>query len=214
MKKEEDDFETLRDYNDYLEQVEEITWNLILNTDVLETEERLRKWGEHEKAERNPNAVRRDIEPPVSTDHVVLKKGATQRKNATLADVSQSKAAKMTEDVGFSFRGLKKRVAPPPEAPFDPYSGWSITPQYYILQDDYEVDWLTKQKDDVTHIVGGYHMQDFYDRSLRDAFGGLGVFIEDEINARDVPSGDAVIGTEYAVAVAAGGRDVNMDDVF
>ena len=213
MKKEEDDFETLRDYNDYLEQVEEITWNLILNIDVLETEERLRKWGEHEKAERNPNAVRRDMEPPVSTDHVVLKKGATQRKNAT-SDVSQSKSAKRTEDVGFSFRGLKKRVAPPPEAPFDPYGGWSIAPQHYILQDDYEVDWLTKQKNDVTHIVGGYHMQDFYGRSLRDTFGGFGVFVEEEINARNIPIGNAVIGTKHAAAVAGGVRDVNMDDVF
>jgi CDK-activating kinase assembly factor MAT1 len=79
------------------------------------------------------------------------------------------------------------------------------------LQDDYDVDWLTKQKNDVGHLVGGYDMRDFYNRSLREAFGGFGVFIEEEINARGVPSMDASIGTERAEAAA---KDVNMDDVF
>lgn len=211
MNKKEDDFETLKDYNDYLEQVEEITWNLILKTDVEATESRLRRWEEHQKAELNPNAIRRDFEPSVPTDHVVLKKGATQRKTASTTHTPQMMANDMNDDHGFSFHGLKKRVAPPVEAPFDPFGGWSIAPQYYILQDDYDVDWLTKQKSDVGHMGGGYDMRDFYNRSLREAFGGFGVFIEDEINARDIPSMDATIGTERAVAAA---KDVNMDDVF
>jgi CDK-activating kinase assembly factor MAT1 len=211
MNKKEDDFETLKDYNDYLEQVEEITWNLILKIDVEASESRLRRWEEHQKAELNPNAVKRDLEQSVPTDHVVLKKGATQRKNASAGHTIQTAANDLTEDIGFSFHGLKKRVAPPPEAPFDPFGGWSIAPQYYILQDDYDVDWLTKQKNDVGHLVGGYDMRDFYNRSLREAFGGFGVFIEDEINARAVPSMDAKIGTERAVAAAS---DVNMDDIF
>jgi CDK-activating kinase assembly factor MAT1 len=214
MNKKEDDFESLKDYNDYLEQVEEITWNLILKVDVEATESRLRRWEEHQKAEANPNARRREIEQAVPTDHVVLKKGATQRKNAPTVNTAQQTANEMSEDAGFKFHGLKKRVAPPPEAPFDPFGGWSIAPQYYILQDDYDVDWLTAQKNDVAHTVGGYDMRDFYDRSLREAFGGFGVFIEDELNARDVPSMDGGIATEQAASVAAGGRDVNMDDVF
>lgn len=36
----EDEFETLRDYNDYLNDVEDITFNLINNIDVAETEKR------------------------------------------------------------------------------------------------------------------------------------------------------------------------------
>jgi CDK-activating kinase assembly factor MAT1 len=44
MNKTEDDFETLRDYNDYLEQVEEINWNLILNIDVDATWAKLKKF--------------------------------------------------------------------------------------------------------------------------------------------------------------------------
>jgi CDK-activating kinase assembly factor MAT1 len=140
----------------------------------------------------------------------VLKKGATQRKGVS-NNSSRAAASELTDDIGFSFHGLKKRIAPPPEAPFDPFGGWSIAPQYYILQDDYDVDWLTKQKNDVGHLVGGYDMRDFYNRSLREAFGGFGVFIEEEINARGVPSMDASIGTERAEAAA---KDVNMDDVF
>jgi CDK-activating kinase assembly factor MAT1 len=211
MNKKEDDFETLKDFNDYLEEVEEVTWNLILKTDVEATENRLRRWEEHQKAELNPNAIKRELEQSVPTDHVVLKKGATQRKNALAANTSHTTTNDKGEDVGFSFHGLKKRVAPPPEAPFDPFGGWSIAPQYYILQDDYDVDWLTKQKNDVGHLVGGYDMRDFYNRSLREAFGGFGVFIEEEIEARAIPSMDAQVGTERA-AVAA--TDVNMDDIF
>lgn len=210
MTKKEEDFETLKDYNDYLEQVEEITWNLILRTDVEETERRLRKWEDYQKAELDPYAVRRAVEPDTSdTSH--LKKGATQRKNPKSAQALDSfdKSDDAKKDTGFNFKGLKKRVAPPPEAPFDPFDGWSIEPQYFALQDDYDVDWLTSQKNDPVHLVGGYDMRDFYTRALREAFGGFGVFIEDEINARAEPLVETGV-----TAVTAGGRDVNMDDVF
>jgi CDK-activating kinase assembly factor MAT1 len=214
MNKKEDDFDTLKDFNDYLEQVEEVTWNLILKIDVDATESRLRRWEEHQKAELNPNAMRRDFDHAVPTDHVVLKKGATQRKGASSGNTQQTIAQGLAEDTGFSFHGLKKRVVPPPEAPFDPFGGWSIAPQYYVLQDDYDVDWLTSQKNDVVHLVGGYDMRDFYNRSLREAFGGIGVFIEEEINTRGIPSMDADVGTEQAAAAALGVNDVDMDDLF
>jgi CDK-activating kinase assembly factor MAT1 len=57
-------------------------------------------------------------------------------------------------------------------------------------------------------------MRDFYNRALRDAFGGFGVFVEDEMTARHAPSLDASDGARQAVAVASGGKDVAMDDVF
>lgn len=221
MNKQEDDFETLKDYNDYLEQVEDITWNLILKVDVEETEHRLRRWEEYQSAQLNPNGTassRRHLDPdpslPSDTSHVVLKKGGTQRKQLpTTSSTSLSTPADFSDkDKGFAFRGLKKRVAPPPEAPFDPFGGWAIAPAYYALQDDYDVEWLTAQKSDATHLVGGYEMRDFYNRALRDAFGGLGLFVQDEVEARDAVSMDAGVATGRA-AVAAGG-DVSMDDVF
>ena len=211
MTKKEEDFETLQDYNNYLEEVESITWNLINNEDVEATESRLRRWEEHQKAELNPNASRREFEPSVPTD---LKKGATQRKGASAANAAQTLANQRSEDKGFNFHGLKKRVAPPPEAPFDPFGSWSIAPQYYVLQDDYDVDWLTKQKNDPVHMVGGYDMANFYNRALLEAFGGFGVFIEEEIIAKHTPSMIAGVGTIQAASVAAGVKDVHMDDVF
>lgn len=206
MNKVEDDFETLRDYNDYLEQVEEITWNLILNIDVEATENRLRRWEEHQRSELHPGVVRR-VPEPVPTDHVVLKKGAgaAQRKApTTLSGPSPDNArAKEENDKGFTFHGLKKRVVPPKEAPFDPLGGWEITPQHYVLQDQYEVDWFTTFKNDPSHVIAGWDLKDYANRTLREAFGGLTMFIEEEINARNLPS----VNTEAM-------KEVTMDDVF
>jgi CDK-activating kinase assembly factor MAT1 len=142
----------------------------------------------------------------------VLKKGGTQRKalNASAGNMADTNI----KDKGFSFHGLKKKVAPPPEAPFDPFDGWSIAPQYYSLQNDYDAGWLTQTKYDVGHLAGGYQWRDFYNRALQEAFGGLAVFIDEEIKARDIPSMDTAVGTEQAATAAVGGKDVQMDDVF
>lgn len=211
MNKAEPDFETLKDYNDYLEQVEEITWNLILKTDVDETNTRLQRWADAQAAETG--ATRRTYEPDPSLPTaagVVLKKGGRRVLDTAAGHAADAHA----KDKGFSFHGLKKRVAPPPEVPFDPFDGWSIAPRLYALQPDYDADWLTQHKASVEQRVGGYQWGDFYSRALQDAFGGLAVFIGDEIRARDAPSMDAALGTQHAAAAAVGGRDVHMDDVF
>ncbi|KAI8931590.1 hypothetical protein NX059_011244 [Plenodomus lindquistii] len=204
--KTEEDFETLRDFNDYLEQVEEINWNLILGIDVEATESRLRRWEDHQKAELNPNAISRR-EPDA-------KKGNAQRRgpNAASNPAEQTRTTN-AEDTGFRFHGLKKRVAPPKEPPFDPAGGWSMAPQYFTLQDSYDVGWYA-QYTDTYHLAGGYAVQDFCERTLLEAFGGLGVFIEDEIDARGRPTEDATLGTKQAALAAGNAKDVNMDDVF
>jgi CDK-activating kinase assembly factor MAT1 len=199
MNKKEDDFETLRDYNDYLEQVEEMTWNLILNIDVEATERKLARFDQLQKAEANAGASKREPKP---TARATLNKGAVQPKTSAA-------------DADIVITGLKKRVAPPKEAPFDPWGGYNITPQYYVLQDNYDVDWYARMKTDPAHLVGGHSLQDYCSRALREAFGGFGVFIEDEIAARDVVSGDADVGTDHAAAAAISGNDAKMDiDIF
>ncbi|EFQ90471.1 hypothetical protein P3342_012434 [Pyrenophora teres f. teres] len=190
MNKKEDDFETLRDYNDYLEQVEEITWNLILNTDVEATNNKLARFDALQKAEAA---------------------------NAGASKPGKPNTVPSKDENDFVFHGLKKRVPPPKEIPFDPWGGYNITPQYYVLQDSYDVDWYTRMKKDPAHLVGGHSLQDYCSRALREAFGGFGVFIEDEINARDapsIPSMDADVGTEHAAAAAMTTGEANMDDVF
>lgn len=187
------------------------------------TERRLRLWEEAQKAELNPNAPRRVADPDPSqlsdTSHVVLKKGSTQRKALTTSSGNTGDQSvtpdEVDRDTGFIFRGLKKRKAPEPEKPFDPFDGWSIEPQYYSLQDDYGHNWYMSTKSDPQHYGGGYAMREYYSRALCDAFGGMGIFIEDEFISREnQASGDGDIGTRTAAAAAVGGGDVNMDDVF
>ncbi|KAF2273617.1 CDK-activating kinase assembly factor [Westerdykella ornata] len=221
LNKTEADFETLRDYNDYLETVEEITWNLILKIDVEATEKRLRLYEEAQKAERNITARPYQPDPSLPSEkaQVVLKKGASQRKAVatSAANTPDSRANPQDGEVekGFNFHGLKKYVPPAPEKPLDPFDGWAIEPQFYVVQDDYDVEWLTQTKNDPVATAGGYDMRDFYSRALCDAFSGFGVFVEDEIEARAKGlSGDANTGTRSAATAALGGKDVNMDDVF
>jgi len=172
---------------------------------TLATESRLRRWEDHQKAELNPNAASRR-EPD-------NKKGGAQRRGPNAAaNTGEQVRTTNSEDTGFHFHGLKKRVAPPKEPPFDPSGGWSLSPQYFMLQDSYDVSWYA-QYTDTYHLAGGYAVRDFCSRTLLEAFGGLGVFIEDEVNARDVSSEDNV-GTKQAALAAVHGQDVNMDDVF
>ncbi|KAF2117070.1 RNA polymerase II transcription factor-like protein B subunit 3 [Lophiotrema nucula] len=210
--KKQADFETLRDFNDYLETVEEVTWNLILDMDVEETRERLRKYREAQKAQ-NSSTTRRALDHSQASDK---RKGATQRK---ALDVSSGNTpepfATNREDTGFSFRGLIKRKTPEPPKSFDPFDGWSIQPQYHILQDKYDVGWMTAAGKDANHSAGGYSMPAFYSQVLCDAFSGFGVFVEDEIKARETQASmDAGVGTRNAAMAAQGTKDVNMDDVF
>ncbi|KAF2713733.1 CDK-activating kinase assembly factor [Pleomassaria siparia CBS 279.74] len=212
--KEQDDFETLRDYNDYLETVETTLWNLILKIDLEATNRRIGLWQQHLTEESNSTQRTQVEDPSLLTDksHVILKKGGTQRKN--VAGIKQDLLTGVGDEpeTGFVFRGLKKRVAPEPEKPYDPYNGWSIEPQYYVVQDDYNVDWITHPKHDPAFTVGGYDVRDLYSRALCDAFGGLGVFIEDEKAPQ--PSVGAATALPVVDGGGGGGQDVNMDDIF
>ncbi|KAF2472346.1 CDK-activating kinase assembly factor [Lindgomyces ingoldianus] len=226
MNKTESDFETLADYNNYLETVETVTWNLILKIDLEATERRLRLWEEAQKAELESlysSASRRvlstaDQDLQSDTQRVILKKSGVQRKtvshSSSAADTPEPTAAG-NADTGFRFHGLKKRVAPEPEKPFDPYGGWSLEPQYYVVQPDYDVDFITGAKTDIHHLAGGYDLRDFYSRALCEAFSGFGVFVQDEIIARENGVVERVrTETQAAASVTVGVRDVNMDDVF
>merc|ERR1711915_713893 len=47
--KQEEDFESLREYNDYLEMVEDIIFNLTNNLDILETNKKIQQYKEENK---------------------------------------------------------------------------------------------------------------------------------------------------------------------
>jgi CDK-activating kinase assembly factor MAT1 len=231
----QDEFETLLDWNNYLEEVEGLVFDLVEGSpkEKAVAEERLRKYMEGNKGEIEENrragleeaemerrreqaeneAVRRRrmaalreeqeekldaeknkkdvLDRLASTDgdatritrlaqKVILKK-TSARRNLTDAVIQSNGNAR---DTGLTIRGLKKKEAPVVEKPYDPFGGVDLTPSRYILEDDYDNEWLATAKKDTRHMAGGYSMQEYYARTMFEAFSGLGVFIEDEVADR------------------------------
>ena len=262
----QDDFETLLDWNNYLEEVEGLVFDLVEGTkdDKIRAEERLKKYKEahvddieenrragleeadlerrREKAERDAARQRRlaaireedmaklDVEKSKRdvlerlansnedakkiTEHaqkIVLKKSSA-RKNLAAAESNE------TRDPGLTIRGLKRKVAPVAEKPYDPFGGLDLNPSRYVLQDDYDSEWLSSAKNDTRHMAGGFSLQEYYARTMFEAFSGLGVFIEDEVFNRGQPAASSSVGTA-AAAQASGGKvkiehKMEVDDVF
>ncbi|MBE7180395.1 MAG: CDK-activating kinase assembly factor MAT1 [Terriglobus roseus] len=263
----EDDFESLHDYNNYLNDVEDLTFNLVNGIDLADTERRIdaytasnrdqiaeneqlsaadrqtfhaRQALEQERAKQRRQAAlrqddderrerlegRQDIINKLATSSGDARRIASDGRRSALTRVQARKAQSVTPDAapgdadGYSFGGLKKRTAPEPEKPYDPFGGYSFEPRFYLVQDDYSWDWFTMAKRDPLITVGGYDLKEYYSRALCDAFSGLGVFVGDEAGGAE-PVRDAAVATEGAAAAAAAsattrrGQDVRMaDDVF
>lgn len=268
----QDDFETLLDWNNYLEEVEGLVFDIV-EGDVktkAKAEETLRAYKEanrglieenarvgfeegelekrREKAEREAARQRRlavlreeeeekadvlktrqtvldrlaheDVDANViaaQAQKIILKKTSARR---NLRDVPiQNNGSAM--DSGLTIRGLKKKEAPVPEKPYDPFGGLDLTPLRYELQDSYENEWLSGAKKDVRHMAGGYSLQEYYARTMFEAFSGLGVFIEDEVTGRNQHAPAArtpAVATAAAVQAATSKtkfeRNMELDDIF
>lgn len=211
----------MKDYNDYLEISEESIFNLINGIDVAATEARLRSFAaaqKEEEAQLTAGATRDSIPSEPAAGRNQPKKPAQRRpldKTQAKVPPSQASAAENVEQQAFAFKGLKKRVAPEPEKPYDPFEGWSTAPEYFVLQDFYDVGaWLNAPRDDPAHTTGGYDIGDYTQRALIDAFSGFTVFVEDEVKQRSAESGDSSTATVQAAKAAAVGGDVDMGAVF
>lgn len=250
----EDDFETLRDWNDYLEMVENLTFDL---TDGNEkeraaAEEKLKMYSQGHKGEieenrrldermrnaekererreladakeRRLNAAlmqeeekleleksKRDVlEQLANSDgeanaiaqqaqRIILKKSSARRSamantNANIDFRANEKlftgsdregTATSGGNDGFAIRGLKKKAAPVIEGPYDPFGGVKLKPTMFVLQNDYDHEWLNEARNNQSHTAGGYSLHEFYSRTMFEAFSGLAVFIEDEANRRE-----------------------------
>jgi len=256
----QDKFESLLDWNNYLEEVEGLIFDLVEGTQVerQEAEEKLRKYREgnkgeieenrraglfeaeaakrREKAEKDAARQRRiqalreeeedkkDVEKSrrqvldrlASTDgdanritqqaqKVILKKSSARR---NLADKA-SEEGNGSIDTGLTIRGLKKKEAPVAEKPYDPFGGIDLTPSRYVLKDDYDLQWLEPAKNDLRHMAGGYSLHEYYSRAMLEAFGGLGVFIGDEVDARS-NSGHSPVSSEVGTAAAVQALTVSI----
>ncbi|KAI4169231.1 MAG: hypothetical protein LQ343_005819 [Gyalolechia ehrenbergii] len=261
--KQESDFETLRAYNNHLEEMEVITFNLLEGIDVPATERKLAAYAsqnaasisqndarakrdrntqnattaaQKEQALLNRSAVNRsDIsslaereeshresldalsKTQVSTPQddpaaqkVVLKKSTARRTAAEKArdkQRSQQQPADSRSSDAETFRveGLKTVVEAPVEKPYDPFGGISFTPSYYTLQAHYEHPWLEKARTEASIVAGGYDLREYYQRTMVEAFAGLGCFIEEEMGNKEQGDGIKMVATEGA-AMAAGGN--------
>ena len=254
----QEEFVDLRAYNDYLENVENLTFNLLYNIDVRETEAKLATYAAQNKASiaqnaalentehsnveaqfaaqkeqaqlRREESIREDEQERKSkfnadmdaqdriargadihdVQKVVLKKSTARRKGA-------EKAAPSGADNGapppvFEIQGLKPVVAPEPRKVYDPFGGIVIKPEYFTLQKKYEHPWLHKAKTDPAITTGGYDVGEYCTRAITEAFAGLGVFIDAEVEARDETMKS--VGTEAAAIAARGVGDEKDGDVF
>lgn len=259
----EDEFETLRAWNNYLEEVENLTWNLLQGVDVKETEQKLDAYRRQNEAGIKQNAALESRETAdaearlaAQQEHARLRREAarneelderrekeeskreildriahsdagadpdaivreTQRvvlKKSTARRTAAEKSRLQADDNGplFSIQGLKRAVQAAPEEGYDPFGGYVIKPAYYHLRDHYEHSWLDNARSDAQITAGGYDVGEYCVRAMMEAFGGFGVFVEDEIGGRG-KSVKKEVGTASAAAAAGGGGEGVDGDVL
>ncbi|KAL9605159.1 MAG: hypothetical protein Q9219_000093 [cf. Caloplaca sp. 3 TL-2023] len=265
--KEESDFETLRAFNNYLEEMEVATFNLLEGIDVATTERKLAAYAAQNesvisktnvKAGRDRNvqqanvaahkeqallnrsaANRSDISNHAEREElhrenldalakarigapkddtgqkVVLKKSTARRSAADKAYEKQQQEQQQQQSTGtpkpnaevFKIEGLKPVVEAPVEEPYDPFGGMSFTPSYYTLQSHYEHPWLERARTEPSIVAGGYDLREYYQRTMLEAFAGLGCFIQDEMRKTEHVEGDDGMMATTMAAIAAGGSE-------
>jgi CDK-activating kinase assembly factor MAT1 len=255
--KNEDDFESLDAYNEYLETVECLTSDLVDGNDAdkkkaeaqlakyegehkaeIEMNRRLAREGEDARRKRlaaEEEAARQrrlqDWEDEAAEkadaarfreemldgltaaesgkageamDKIMLKKRGQQKKNAIL-DAA-------TAPSSLSIRGLREKtkpVAPVDEGPYDPYGGLDLRTTRIDLTDEKMGEYrnplvdVARTKDE--YKAGGYDLGEYFSRAMFEAFAGLGVFIEDDMVDRGVPTQGA------ALAAVSGQTGGSMD---
>ncbi|KAL9025199.1 MAG: hypothetical protein Q9196_005939 [Gyalolechia fulgens] len=257
----ESDFETLRAYNNYLEEMEVTTFNLLEGIDVAATERKLAAYAAqtgaavaappdakpkrdrttphaHPAAQKEQALLHRSALPererprreslddaPTNAQgsaphddpaapRVVLKTSTARRTAAEKARdkqrSQQSADARAADAETFRIEGLKPVAEAPVEKPYDPFGGTSFTPSYYTLQTRYEHPWLEKARTEASIVAGGYDLREYYQRTMLEAFAGLGCFIDEEMGNKQLADGNGMIGTEGAATAAGGngGEDV------
>ncbi|EMC99659.1 hypothetical protein BAUCODRAFT_64343 [Baudoinia panamericana UAMH 10762] len=205
----EEEFESLRDYNDYLNDVEDITFNLINNIDVDETTRRFEAYQKaHEKEiEENAQLAEEEKQPQ---NQVQLKKRMDRQAAAERQRQLQVASEARTGTAGITIKGLKAKQKAEPEPPVDPFGGFRFVDKYFALQNDHVWEGIQDTKKDIRHTAGGYDIADYTHRSLVAAFSGLGVFIADEFTERTkAAQDDEAVGTARA---DIGLKDAQMVD--
>ncbi|KAH8598358.1 CDK-activating kinase assembly factor MAT1-domain-containing protein [Bisporella sp. PMI_857] len=265
--KREDDFEDLLSYNNYLEVVESLVFDLVegkgkvrqaaerrLEMYRLENmgkiEENQRVSAQEAETERNREKAQREAakqrriaavkeeedekaemalarrevldrlanedgnadEITEQAQKIILKKSSARR-NLQQKSVGSDGIPRE----GLTIRGLKKRDAPAVAKPYDPFGGIDLAPTRYVLQSDYDNQWLAAiKRDENQHLTGGWSLQEYYSRAMFDAFSGLAVFIEGETVAKPEFAVSSPLATVTAAQASRGKVKIKTesDDVF
>lgn len=272
--KRQEEFEGLRGWNDYLEEVEGLVFDL-MSQDAkvkIQAEERLRGWRErnareielNKQLEMEENENERSREKSEREAMVARRMAMLRADEEEKADLARSRAAVLerlansdsTEDAEkimrkaqkiilkkssarrniaesapplttansneFTIKGLKARRQIEREQPYDPFGGLSFVPTRYVVREEYDHEPLIYAKKDAQHLAGGYSMQEYYERTLFEAFSGLAVFVDEEVAERNGEGrdGDGMRdGTPRSEGVSdvgrrTGGLRIDGDDVF
>ena len=133
--KKEEDFESLRDYDDYLEEIETIIYNLANNIDVLETNKKIEQYKRENKDQILKNKMRlgrteyeieemlelerqRDEErrAELAREEVEIKKAKIREKEALIDELmfSEGNARTIVETFATSMQATKEKTKLPP----------------------------------------------------------------------------------------------------
>lgn len=154
LNRREEEFESKRHWDDFLELREEFVMNLALGTEVAATNRKLKEYEQANAASIKQNAALERREPVNRLTTAVDPTGLV--------------------------KGLKELTPPPPTTEYDAFMGMPTRRDYYDVRDDYPLRRLNKAKADVAVLAGGFDFHQFYDESLLRAFAGLGCFVEEE----------------------------------
>ena len=199
--KTETDFEDLRQYNDYLEDVELITFNLTQGVDVEETERKVKQYEAENKASIQSNEARsaaehqealeaeeydkqiRAEQARLANETRQLERMEQEERNAELlsamesgADYEKVKREIMATSKARIEKMKQRQVRPQPRrkaVPFSPMMGAGLITDMYSLQLDYPDPFLNQLRQDKRFRAGGGNIRDIYERALFEAFAGL-----------------------------------------
>ena len=140
---------------------------------------------------------------------VVLKKSTARRTAVEKArqqlQQQQQEAVKVdNRAAAFTIAGLKPVAPPEPEKVYDPFAGYVLKSEYYTPRDQYENPYFDKLKADARILPGGYDVREYSSRAMLEAFAGLGVFLEEELDGSGRKSVDGTVLGTAAAAIAGG----------
>ncbi|KAL3436905.1 CDK-activating kinase assembly factor MAT1-domain-containing protein [Aspergillus tetrazonus] len=148
------------------------------------------------------SSARRSEEERIRQKQAALRGTDTQRP-------AYSGATTAEEGGSGLIKGLKKIKTPEPEKPYDPFGGMVPNKRdYYTLRDYYPSSYLDPIRQDTRMLAGGYDLQEYYSRTMLEAFAGLGCFVDEEVPMREANSFNIMkpVATQGAVLAAGPGE--------